>query len=102
MSPDSYSEAIHLLLLHEPACPRITGFALLPATICGASASASRLYEAITGSRFRITATHAPLSTLKSHLTVSTPRLSTGCLLGFARAGLSPACVINAELAHAK
>ena len=33
---------------------------------------------------------HTPLSTLKSDLTASTPRLSTGCWLGFTGGGVSP------------
>ena len=41
-----------------------------------------------------------PLPTLKPHLAALAPRLCTGCLLGFTGAGLSPACILSAELAH--
>src|SRR5574344_142198 len=43
---------------------------------------------------------YAPLPTLKPHLTVSAPRLSTGCSLNFARVGVSPTYISSAELAH--
>lgn len=41
-----------------------------------------------------------PLPTLKPNLTVSVPRLCTGCSLGFTRVGLSPTRITGAELAH--
>lgn len=41
-----------------------------------------------------------PLPTLKPSLTVSVPRLCTGCSLGFTRVGLSPTRITGAELAH--
>ena len=40
------------------------------------------------------------LATLKPHLTVLAPSLSTGCLPGFAGQGISPCYIICAELAH--
>ena len=43
---------------------------------------------------------YAPLPTLKPCLTASAPRLSTGCSLHFARAGISPTYISSTELAH--
>ena len=40
------------------------------------------------------------LATLKPHLTVLAPSLSTGCLPGFAGQGVAPCYIISAELAH--
>ena len=42
---------------------------------------------------------HAPLPTLKPHLTVLAPRLGTDCLLNFIREGVSPYYIFGAELA---
>ena len=41
-----------------------------------------------------------PLPTLKPHLAATAPRLCTGCSLDFTGAGLSPAYISSAELAH--